>query len=108
MTLELRPEITVSPEDIFGRKGTFWREYTGVDKLFRVADSIDEVLPEVKSRGLLLTEVWKSEWIVWRKGQVLEEAELSFFTDRVDEFVWVAETEVDKFNALFGENQSSE
>ena len=103
MTVELRPEITASPEDLFGgRKGTFWREFTGVDKLIRVADTIDEVRPETEARGLLLTELWKSSWVVHGGGPI-EESELTLFTDRVDGFVWVAETEVDKFQSLFGQ-----
>ena len=95
--------MTASPEDLFGEKGTFWRKITGISKLFRVADNIDEVRPHVESRGLLLTEIWRSSWVVWREGQTPEQSEMSFFTDRVDGFVWITEIEVEKFKELFRE-----
>ena len=105
MTLELRPEMTASPEDLFGeRKGKRWINFTGVGRLIRVADSIDDVLPETKAKGLVLTELWKSSWIVHNGGPI-EESELTLFTDRVDEFVWISETEVEKFKELFEAKQ---
>lgn len=105
MTLELRPEMTASPEDLFGPKGEIFKAFSGVERLLRVADNIDEVRPEVEARGLLLIELWRSSWVVYRKGQTLEESELSFFTDRVDEFVWISETEVEKFQKLFNKEE---
>src|SRR3989344_6168634 len=100
---ELMLGRSASPEDVFGgRKGEFWRALTKVDKLFRVADHIEEIRPHVESRGLLLTEIYKDSWVVWREGQTLDKSELSFFTDRFDGFVWVVDQEVEKFMELFG------
>ena len=56
MTLELRPEITVSPEDLFGRRGEIMRNWSGASRLIRVADHIDEVLPLVEAKGLMIRD----------------------------------------------------
>ena len=99
---ELRLGISASPEDVFGgRKGEFFRELTKTGRLFRVADNIEEVRPHVESRGLLLTEIYKDSWVVWREGQSLDKSELSLFTDKFDGFVWVVDSEVEKFEELF-------
>lgn len=105
MTLELKPEVTASPEDMFGRKGEFFRDFSSVDKFFRVADHIDEVRPFAEARGFKLTEFSRSAWVLYRDGQTLQEAAMGFFTDRVDGFVWIADREVQKFEDLFREGE---
>lgn len=105
MTIELRLGITASPEDLFGRKGAFMRDWSGIDRLVRVADQIDEVKPLVEGVGLKMLD-FHDEWLVFKEGATLQDVEVSLFKDRVDGFVWVAEQEVEKFKNLFKKNSS--
>ena|SRR3990167_1465125 len=102
MTVELRPEITASPEDLYGTKGRFMGDFAGINRFVRVADHMEEVCSIVSAKGFKVRD-FHDEWIVFREGATLAEAELSFFLDRVDRFVWVAEQEVEKFKSLFDE-----
>jgi len=103
MTVELRPEITASPEDIFGPRGRWITRLTGVEKVIRVADDIEEMRPHVDARGMKLIELSRSNWVLYKEGQTLEESELTFLTDRVDGHVWIFDCEIQKFKDLFGE-----
>ena len=101
MTLEFDPTNTASPEDLFGRKGKFLREVVKVERYIRVCKGIEELKTAASKLGFQLTDI-RRDWILHKEGQTLAETPLSFIQDPVDEHLWIAEQEFDKYVTLFG------
>lgn len=110
MTVELRPEMTASSQDLYlGLSANFVRNAHRAQVLVRVADNIEEVCQEIKNKGMSLQDTWGSEliWGAHKPDQESEEPQFSFFVDQVDGFVWVADRETEKFQELFGAEKPS-
>lgn len=106
MTLELRPEMTASPEDLFRGDSASLMRIAGINKLVRVADHIDEVRQPVDLAGLKMEPLGSSAWAIYKKDDNVSQSKFAFFTDSIDNLVWIAEGDVDYFRDLFGEKNS--
>ena len=109
MTVELRPEVTASTQDLYmGVSANFVRNAYRAETFLRVADNIEEVFEKVGEKGLSLQDDWGSKliWSVHMPGENNEEeTQLSFFVDQVDRHIWIEDTNVDRFRELFGKTE---
>lgn len=98
-------KIEVKPRDLYGEYGEIMEKLLGTDFLIRIAENIGDFEVSMKAKGLLLTEMVTdkdlgSNYVVYHEGQTLADVELSVLTDATNGFVWVLESQMEKYKSI--------